>query len=296
MNIDIEPGTYVVAVSGGVDSVALLHALQNRPSLKLIVAHYDHGIRPDSSADRHHVAAIARYYGLPFIYDIGRLGKGSSEDNARRARYQFLHGVRAATGAKAIITAHHQDDAVETAVLQLLRGTGRRGLTSLGSKPELLRPLLHTPKSEIINYAHDQGLLWHEDSSNEDVRYLRNRVRHQILPKLTYEQRQQLHELIRTTKQINEEIDGLLNVALHLQPSHNSLSRRWFAGLPYAVAKEVMAHWLRRHNIRGFDKKQLEQIVVRSKTLASPLQIDVDKRHILEIHKDILVLIPRAVS
>jgi tRNA(Ile)-lysidine synthetase-like protein len=131
MKIQLPKGRYVVAVSGGVDSVVLLDALSKLPNLELVVAHLDHGIREDSIEDRRFVASLAASYGLVFEYGEGRLGSGASEATAREARYNFLRGVKMKHDAKAIITAHHQDDLIETAILNMLRGTGRKGLTSL---------------------------------------------------------------------------------------------------------------------------------------------------------------------
>src|SRR5437764_343012 len=128
-----KPGKYVVAVSGGVDSVALLDMLARSDDLKLVVAHFDHGIRKDSAKDRKFVEDLAKNYDLPFVYEEGHLGSGTSEAVARGARYDFLHRVKKSHGAQAIITAHHQDDVLETAIINLLRGTGRKGLTSLTS-------------------------------------------------------------------------------------------------------------------------------------------------------------------
>src|SRR4051794_19867846 len=119
-----KPGSYVVAVSGGVDSMALLHYLQTRPGIKLTVAHFDHGIRDDSPEDRKLAQEVAKSYKLPFVYHEGRLGGEASEATARAARYDFLNKVRRSSQAQAIITAHHQDDLLETAILNMLRGTG----------------------------------------------------------------------------------------------------------------------------------------------------------------------------
>jgi tRNA(Ile)-lysidine synthase len=95
MDFDLPTGSYVVAVSGGVDSVALLHMLAGRPGLKLTVAHFDHGIRPDSAEDRRHVQALAKELGLPFVYHVGELGPDASEAHSSgEARYAFLHRVR----------------------------------------------------------------------------------------------------------------------------------------------------------------------------------------------------------
>src|SRR5690606_4946866 len=129
----LEPGHYVVAVSGGVDSMALLDmvAKQSRPKVSFTVAHFDHGIRDDSHLDRRLVGEVAQRHNLPFVYERGELGAGASEALAREARYAFLRKVQHSTGARGIMTAHHHDDVVETAVLNMLRGTGRKGLSSL---------------------------------------------------------------------------------------------------------------------------------------------------------------------
>src|SRR6185436_20114617 len=127
MKISVRPGKYVVAVSGGVDSMVLLDLLRQKPKLELVVAHFDHGIREDSAQDRKLVQRIAKAYGLPFVHAKGNLGPKAGEALAREARYAFLRQVQADHDAKAIITAHHQDDMLKTAIMNLLRGTGRRG-------------------------------------------------------------------------------------------------------------------------------------------------------------------------
>jgi tRNA(Ile)-lysidine synthase len=182
MKMQVEPGKYVVAVSGGVDSVVLLDLLRMYPGVRVVVAHFDHGIRDDSHLDRAHVQALARRYRVPFVYDKGRLGAGASEADARTARYDFLRKAQAASEADAIVTAHHQDDVLETAIINLLRGTGRKGLSSLTSGEGIIRPLLDVPKSEIIDYAKRHRLQWREDSTNLSTDILRNRVRHELLP------------------------------------------------------------------------------------------------------------------
>src|SRR5437870_1107332 len=113
--------------------MTLLDLLAKKPNVKLIVAHFDHGMRPDSEKDRQFVQVVTEKYGLPFVFSEGRLGPKASEATARTARYKFLEKTKKAEGAKTIITAHHQDDVLETAIINLLRGTGRRGLTALKS-------------------------------------------------------------------------------------------------------------------------------------------------------------------
>lgn len=292
MNIAIEPGVYVVAVSGGVDSMALLDVVRRQSGLKLIVAHFDHGIRHDSKYDRELVQNTAREHKLPFVYHEGQLGPGASEDRARKARYEFLHTVRTASGARAIITAHHHDDALETAIINMLRGTGRKGLSSLQSKATIHRPLLHIEKQAIRDYAKDQGLIWREDSTNEDVRYLRNYVRHRILTQFSLADRQKLKGIISRTAEVNQELDTQLMNYLHVQQTANTLDRQTFLRLPHSVSREVMAAWLRKHGIRDFDQKALERLVIAAKTLAPGKTADILRGNTLCVTKGSLALKP----
>lgn len=290
MNVQLEPGTYVLAVSGGVDSMALLELARQLPGVRLVVAHYDHGIRPDSPLDRQLVQDAARRHGLPFVYDEGDLGPRPSEAQARDARYAFLHHVRRAAGARALVTAHHQDDLLETAILNLVRGTGRRGLTSLRSHPTLHRPLLHLPKSDLIAYAKDQGLVWREDSTNQDTRYLRNYVRRHVVPKFSSQQRQQFLDHIHKSHTLHDKLETELTNHLHLHPGLSELDRHWFIMLPHAVAKEVLVTWLRRHQVQDISSAMLERLVIAAKTWAPGRTADIDKTHVLQIRKNLLAL------
>jgi tRNA(Ile)-lysidine synthetase-like protein len=290
MKVDIQPGTYVLAVSGGVDSMVLLDLLRQQPGVKLVVAHFDHGIRPDSSFDRELVQRTARTHGLPFVYHEGKLGPGASEDMARKARYTFLNDVKQASNARAIITAHHHDDALETAIINLLRGTGRKGLSSLHANQLIHRPMLHIEKQAIRRYANDQGLLWREDSTNQDTKYLRNYVRHRLLSEFDSDSRQKLRDIITNAAKINEELDTQLMNYLHVQANAGKLDRQTFLRLPHSVSKEVMAAWLRSQGVRDFDTKALERLVVAAKTLAPGKSADVLRGHALKVTTKYLAL------
>lgn len=286
----LSPGTYVVAVSGGVDSMALLDMLAKQTGLKLVVAHFDHGIRHDSTLDRQLVQQAAKRRGLQFVYDQAALGPGASEDTARQARYDFLHRVREGSGARAIITAHHQDDLLETAVHNMMRGTNRRGLVALRTREHLHRPLLHIPKKELIAYAKGQGLVWREDSTNTDLRFRRNYIRHKILPKLSAAQKKELLGHIRDIHRIHDELEHELINHLHIHPSQNELDRHMFIMLPHAVAREVLVVWLRRHGVENLTSKTLERLIIAAKTWPPGRQADVDKKYVLHIDKKRLAL------
>lgn len=290
MNISVEPGIYVIAVSGGVDSMVLLDLLSRQPGVQLAVAHFDHGIREDSDMDRQLVQKIAKKHSLPFVYDEGKLGAGTSEATARKARYDFLHSVRQATGARAIITAHHEDDVLETAILNMLRGTGRKGLASLKSTDLILRPLLHIPKADIRRYAEEHKLEWREDVTNKDTKYLRNYIRHKVLSKFSDDERSNLSDLIVRTRKLNEEIENLLALHLHLQPAVDKIDRHWFIMLPHNVAREVIAEWLRKQGVREFTAKTLDRLIVATKTFKPGQIADVDKNYVLRVNKETLAL------
>jgi len=196
------------------------------PGLHLIVAHFDHGIREESGDDRRFVETLAAQYSLPFVFANGHLGPTVSEATAREARYAFLNQVMQTHQAQAIITAHHEDDLLETAILNLLRGTGRKGLSSLKSQDHLLRPLLHVPKQTIRAYAMSHSLAWHEDRTNASTVYVRNYIRHKLLPRFDERSRKRLLSLIEATRETNDEIDELLGDMLHVQPSAETLTGR----------------------------------------------------------------------
>ena len=291
MKIVVPPGLYVVAVSGGVDSMVLLDLLLTVPELYLVVAHLDHGIRKDSRQDRILVETTARMHNLPFEYREARLSRSVSEADARKVRYDFLDAVRQQYGAQAIITAHHQDDVIETAFLNLLRGTGRKGLSSLRSSDKILRPLLQASKQDIREYAKENAIRWREDSTNQDERYLRNFVRLSLIPQLTPVQRQRLSERLMSVAIINQELDALLLDNLHAHMALEGLNRQWFIMLPYDISAEVIASWLRQTGIRDFDRKTIERLVIAAKTALPGKHIDVIAGSKLHIGRQYLAIV-----
>jgi tRNA(Ile)-lysidine synthase len=192
--------TWVIAVSGGGDSVGLLRLLHHvapNAGLRLSVAHLDHGVRCEAArADAAFVADLAASLGLPF--DLGRWQPhraGHFESDARRARYDWLVEVARRRAAAVVAVGHTRDDQAETILHRILRGTGPRGLAGiprrrpLDADPtiELVRPLLDVSREEIRAYLGDLGQPWREDASNTDRTRTRARIRHDLLPALARE-------------------------------------------------------------------------------------------------------------
>jgi tRNA(Ile)-lysidine synthase len=207
-------GTWVVAVSGGGDSVGLLRMLhQLAPSLglRLSAAHLDHGVRGEAArADAGFVAELAASLGLPF--DLGHwepARAGHFESDARRARYDWLATVARSRGAGVVALGHTRDDQAETILHRILRGTGPHGLAGIPARrllvadPEvqLVRPLLDVAREEIRDYLRGLGQPCREDASNADLRRTRARIRHDLLPKLAAEYNPKVAEaLVRLGK------------------------------------------------------------------------------------------------
>lgn len=294
MKIDLPSGTYVLAISGGVDSMVLLNLaikLKNKnEKYKFILAHLDHGIRIDSKIDRKLVQKTAQNNNLEFVFSEARLGPKTSEAKARELRYEFLEKVKKDYSADAIVTAHHQDDQIETAILNMLRGTGRKGLSSLTSRKNVMRPLLIYSKKEILKYAKTNKIIWHEDSTNSDEAYLRNYIRLQIIPKLSYSARTQLLNIIIDMSAINSQLDEIIADTLKQQPNINEIERFWFNSLAHNVAKEVMASWLRVNKISNFTASTLNRLVVQAKTGKNGQQFPIINGNILIIKQKHLAL------
>lgn len=214
--------------------MVLLDMMTKKYPGRLIVAHFDHGIRDDSAADARFVAALAGHYQVPFVTKREELGQDASEATARERRYAFLRAVAEKEDAK-IVTAHHQDDIIETIVINLIRGTGWRGLAVMGDD-SIERPLAKLSKVEIYRYALEHSLEWVEDHTNASDRYLRNRVRRQVSGLLTRD-RKRLLELY-DAQCANREL------ITHEVGTLASNSRYFMTMIDETVASELLRAWL----------------------------------------------------
>jgi tRNA(Ile)-lysidine synthase len=231
-----EPGTrIVVAVSGGPDSVCLLHILYLLSSqwrLDLKVAHFEHGLRGrESRDDARFVEKLSRDFGLGFSIEHGnvrafarREGIGIQEA-ARILRYEFLERVRTATGSTYIATAHTADDQAEEVLLRLIRGAGLPGLSGIPwvRDNHIVRPLLGVTRQQILDYLKAHGIPFVTDQSNNSRAYLRNRIRRDLLPLLAKDFNPAIVHTVNRTAEMLAEDHQLLEM-LAKKAYHDSLS------------------------------------------------------------------------
>jgi tRNA(Ile)-lysidine synthase len=190
----------IAAVSGGADSVCLLHVLAElapEAGVQLEVAHFNHMLRgAESDADQRFVEELAAQLGLRLHSTRAGVAaiRGNLEQAARRARQAFFASLTGDGASGRIATGHTRDDQAETVLLRLLRGSGLAGLAGIlpvtsassgGASVQVVRPLLGVTRAEIVQYLLERDLAWREDSSNADLRFARNRIRHELIPQLT---------------------------------------------------------------------------------------------------------------
>lgn len=257
----------VVAVSGGRDSVALLCALrQMQPTMEgmLSTAHLNHGLRGEhSDADEQFMRQLCEDLSVPL--DVERIDLAADESAgdgieaaARAARYEFLRRVARKRGARYVATAHTADDQAETILHRILRGTGLAGLAGmsltrpLDASVTLVRPLLHVRRSDIDRFVAEQQQPFREDASNLDLRFTRNRIRHDLLPKLRREYNPAVDEallrlgsLAGECRRAIDEIVGPL-AAQHVRPAESAVTidcRELADCSPYLVRQLLLHAW-----------------------------------------------------
>ncbi len=217
----------VVAVSGGPDSVCLLYLLKtlSKPfKLSLHIAHLNHQFRPEADDEAAFVKQLANEWGIPVtiaerpVSQICKSLKRSKQEGARMVRYQFCEAVAKQNNAKWIALGHTADDQAETLLMHLLRGSGRTGLGGIPEKraPHILRPLLHCTRKEITKALQDHHIPFIEDPSNKKPIYLRNRIRHHLIPILEH---------------YNPDIKNTLYEEAEILQSEDKLIEQWLENL-----------------------------------------------------------------
>ncbi len=261
---------WLVAVSGGLDSVVLADLL-HQIGWPFAVAHAHFGLRgADSDADEAFVGELAARYGVPYYvrrFDVAahrRLHGGSVQMAARTLRYAWFEALRRAKGYDRIATGHHQQDALETFLLNLVRGTGLAGLGGLAPRHgHRVRPLLAFARTEIADYAAARGLTWREDASNQRDTYRRNYLRHHVVPHLQALNPQLLPRFADTAEQLRAAQRLLSRTSETLrQQAQTTVGTTTRFSIPVlrqqAEPAFWLAQWLRPY---GFGYAQARQVV-----------------------------------
>jgi len=267
---------YLVGVSGGRDSVALLHWLTSLGYRKLIVCHLDHELRGRASqADAHFVASIAAKLGLNC--EIGRTNvrglaaksKLSIETAARAARFAFFVRVARQKRCRTIFLGHHADDLVETALLNLLRGASPAGVAAMRNESihrigktdlTIVRPLLGVWRREIDCYIRLNDLTFREDASNAGFGPTRNRIRHRVLPYIEKQLGRDVRKAIWRSTQIWAEEEAVLESLVSVQLVDSDLEVVSVRKMPIALQRRAIINWLRARGIANVGFEVVEAV------------------------------------
>ncbi|MCX6344011.1 MAG: tRNA lysidine(34) synthetase TilS [Armatimonadetes bacterium] len=251
-----EPGDKViVAVSGGPDSVAMLHALHTHSQemeITLHIAHLNHCIRGDQSdLDQEFVAALAHEFGIPATFkriDIPALRSEmhlGEEEAARILRYKFLEEIAAEVGASKIAVGHNENDRAESVLLNIIRGSGINGLGSIRPiRGKIVRPLIDTPRALIEAYIEEHQLPFRVDESNTDTNYARNRIRHELLPLLEQEYNPRITDSLNRLADIaaseNDYLDEAALSAAQSMQLRDAIDANLLSNLPIALQRRIL--------------------------------------------------------
>lgn len=258
-----------VACSGGLDSSVLLDVLcrlEDRLPCRVVCLHVHHGLSPNADDWLTHCASVARQRGIVFDsrhVDLHETAETGIEEAARKARYAALGQMCTDHGATLLLTAHHQDDQVETVLLHLLRGTSVAGLAGmsvastmpvlLGCDVMVVRPLLDATRAQLEQYAAAHAIVHIEDESNADVRYLRNAVRHEIAPvigRFFPAYRTHLNKLARHAQSATSLLDTLASQDMAACAEGSHLQVGYLRQLDDERTDNVLRYWLQSHGWR----------------------------------------------
>jgi tRNA(Ile)-lysidine synthase len=265
----------LIGVSGGRDSVALLHQLRTAGFRDLVVCHLDHALRAESAADAAFVERLAKRWKYPSVIDRvdvaahSRKAKLSLETAAREARYSFFAKVAWEQKCPRLFLAHHADDQVETCLFNLFRGSSSNGLAGMaalssrgvnGVELQISRPLLSVWREEIEAYVAKHRLAFREDESNTDPRFTRNRLRHEIIPALERAFGRDIRRAIwRTAEILRAEVE-VLDAALGPEDSPEELKVRDLQAEPVALQRRRLHAWLKARGVSNVGFAEVEAV------------------------------------
>lgn len=275
---------YVFAISGGMDSMCmlLLAAHDIRTKDNMVIAHYNHKTRPSADDDAEFVRHWAEdIYHIPFYYEEAKPGEIKSEDQARGKRYAFLRRVAREVGGARIVTAHHVNDLVETVAINVLRGTGWRGLAPFSDTRTYQYFFTITySKRELYYLAADNSVTWRQDPTNNEDAFLRNRIRQ----KLSLMSEEFFHIMWNGYAEQLELRYEIEKIVKKLLPKDGRYQRSWFKKLDYKSALEILRAGLMKVGITA-TQPQLMDFLHAIKTYAPEKQYNLPGGKMVTLHK-----------
>ena len=275
----------ILAVSGGVDSMALLAMYAHAD---IVVAHIDHGTRKSSAEDADFVRRKCQELGVKFYETKLGLGEGVSEELARKKRYEFLKIIQGKEGGT-LCTAHHLDDVLESIAINLIRGTGWRGLAPFYGD-ELVRPFIIAKmwKRDVLKFVGKQNICFRQDPTNYEANYLRNRVREKMT-ELDDAARANIIELFEKQNELRNKIEKLVTeLAKQTVVGKSFHKKELFLTADEKVALEVLREICLMHGY-SLTRKQLGDFLLAIKAYAPHKRFNLPKNHFVTILKNYFV-------
>lgn len=275
----------ILAVSGGVDSMALLAMYAHAD---IIVAHTDHGTRKSSAEDANFVSQKCQEMGVEFYETKLGLGEGVSEELARKKRYEFLKTIQEKEGG-ILCTAHHLDDVLESIAINLIRGTGWRGLTPFYGD-ELVRPFIISKmwKRDVLKFAGRHAVHYRQDPTNHETNYLRNRMREKMT-ELDETARVDIIKLFEKQNELRRKIEKLVaGLAKQTVVGKNFHKKELFLAVDEKVALEILREICLMHGY-SLTRKQLGDLLSAIKTYAPHKKFNLPKNHFVTILKNCIM-------
>lgn len=254
------PARVLIGLSGGADSMALAWLAMQQGGSEICAVHVNHGLRGAASdEDEAFVRDMCSRWRLPLLVYRAEPPEHPGEDWARQVRYGFFHEAMQAFRADAVALAHHRDDQAETFLLHLLRGAGSTGLCGMAPESEVLgvrviRPLLDYSRQELRAVLTEVGIPWREDASNGDTRYLRNALRHELLPlmeQLAPGAARRIAHTAELIRQDDEALDRMAQETLQRWDAQGALPLQPLRCLPDALLHRVLRLWWTAHGVQG---------------------------------------------
>lgn len=307
----------MLGLSGGADSVFLLHQLLASPQINIILAHLNHNLRgKESNADQKFIEKLAKTHQLKLEISQAKLKnkKGNLEENARITRYKFFQKIAKKHQADWILTAHHLNDQIETVLFNLTRGTlsnGVNGIQEINPEQKILRPLLNIPKTEILIWLKKNKIAFRQDSSNQDLKFSRNRLRLKVIPEFekinsnfleTFQESLQNLQAAQQFLQLAVENWLEKNLLTSQNPAQFTFPLENFLAQPPILQKTLLQNLFRQINQKSLTKQQTQEILKTLSQQKSNRRKEFGKNHQIMVKKVIdgqhkrLVVISKALK